>query len=64
MLELVKAYVLNVWELRKARLYGNDPNVQQSQSPTASGEDLSSSECCVFEYVWCMVNGLSATTAP
>jgi hypothetical protein len=29
---------LDVWELRKVRLYGDDPSVQQTQSQIASGE--------------------------
>ena len=31
MLDLVKSYILDVWELRKVRLYGDNPSVQQSQ---------------------------------
>ena len=34
--ELVKGYVLRIWELRKAKLYDN-PNVQQCPSQSASG---------------------------
>ena len=34
--ELVKGYVLRIWELRKAKLYHNH-NVQQSSSQSASG---------------------------
>ena len=30
MLDLVKSYILDVWELRKVRLYGNNPSIQQS----------------------------------
>ena len=38
MLDLVKSYILDVWELRKVRLYGDNPSIQQSQSQIASGE--------------------------
>ena len=36
LLELVKGYVLSIWELRKAKLYEN-PNVQSSPSQSSSG---------------------------
>ena len=36
LLGLVKG--LDVWELRKVRLYGDNPSVQQTQSQIASGE--------------------------
>ena len=36
LLELVKGYVLRIWELRKAKLQDN-PNAQQSPSQSASG---------------------------
>ena len=36
LLELVKGYVLRIWELRKAKLYDN-PNIQQSPSQGTSG---------------------------
>ena len=38
MLDLVKSYIIDVWELRKVRLYGDNPSVQQSQSQIAPGE--------------------------
>ena len=38
MLDLVKSYILDVWELRKVRLYGENPSVQQLQSQIAPGE--------------------------
>ena len=34
-LDLVKSYILDVWELRKVRPYGDNSNVQQSQSQIA-----------------------------
>ena len=37
-LDLVKSYILDVWELRKVRLDGDNPSVQQSQSQIAPGE--------------------------
>ena len=36
-LGLVKGFILDVWELRKVRLYGDNPSVQQTQSQNASG---------------------------
>ena len=38
LLGLVKGFILDVWELRKVRLYGDNPSIQQTQSQTASGE--------------------------
>ena len=38
MIDLVKSYVLDVWELRKVRLYGDNPSVQQSQYRIAPGK--------------------------
>ena len=38
MLDLVKSYIIDVWELRKVRLYGDNPSVQQSHSQIAPGE--------------------------
>ena len=38
LLGLVKGLILDVWELRKVRLYGDNPRVQQTQSQIASGE--------------------------
>jgi hypothetical protein len=38
LLETVKAYIVDVWEIRKARLYGDNPDVQQSQSQCLSGD--------------------------
>ena len=38
MLDLVKSYILDVWELRKVRLYGDNRSVQQSQSQIVPGE--------------------------
>ena len=38
MVGLVKGSILDVWELRKVRLYGDNPSVQQTQSQIASGE--------------------------
>ena len=34
----LKCFILDVWELRKVRLYGDNPSIQQSQSQIASGE--------------------------
>ena len=36
MLDLVKHYIIDVWELQKARLY--DENVPQSQCQNSTGE--------------------------
>ena len=33
-----QSYILDVWELRKIRLYGNNPSIEQSQSEIAPGE--------------------------
>jgi hypothetical protein len=38
LLETVKVYIVDVWEIRKARLYGDNPDVQQSQSQCSSGD--------------------------
>ena len=38
LLGLVKGFILDLWELRKVRLYGNNPRLQQTQSQIASGE--------------------------
>ena len=38
LLGLVKGFVLDVWELRKVRLYSDNPRVQQTQSQIASWE--------------------------
>ena len=38
LLDLDKGFILDVWELRNVRLYGDNPSVQQSQSQIASGE--------------------------
>ena len=38
LLGLVKGFILDVLELRKVRLYGDNPSVQQTQSQIASGE--------------------------
>ena len=38
LLGLVKGFILDVWELRKVRLYGDNPSVQQTQSQIASAE--------------------------
>ena len=38
MLDLVKDYIVDVWELRKARLYDENLSVPQSQCQNASGE--------------------------
>ena len=35
---LTSLRVFNVWELRKVRLYSDNPSIQQSQSQIASGE--------------------------
>ena len=32
------SYILDVWELRKVRLYGGNPSIEQSQSEIAPGE--------------------------
>ena len=37
MLDLVKDYIVDVWELRKARLYGENLSVPQSQCQNSSG---------------------------
>ena len=37
LLGLVKGFILDVWELRKVRLYGDNPSVQQTQSLIVSG---------------------------
>ena len=34
MLDLVKNYIVDVWGLRKARLYGENLSVSESQSQT------------------------------
>ena len=31
------SFILNVWELRKVRLYGDNPSIQQSRSQIAPG---------------------------
>ena len=38
LLRLVKGFISDVWELRKVRLYSDNPSVQQTQSQIASGE--------------------------
>ena len=38
MLDLVKDYIVDVWELRKARLYDENLSVPQSQCQNSSGE--------------------------
>ena len=38
LLRLVKGFISDVWELRKGRLYGDNPSVQQTQSQIVSGE--------------------------
>ena len=38
MLDLVKDYIVEVWELRKARLYNENLSVPQSQCQNSSGE--------------------------
>ena len=38
MLDLVKDYIVDIWELRKARLYDENLSVPQSQCQNASGE--------------------------
>ena len=38
MLDLVKDYIVDVWELRKAKLYDENLSVPQSQCQNASGE--------------------------
>ena len=38
LLSMIKQFVLDVWELRKVRLYGVNPNIQQPHSQSASGE--------------------------
>ena len=38
LLGLVKGFILDVWELRKVRLYGDYPSVQKTQSQIVSGE--------------------------
>ena len=35
---LDKGFIIDVWELRKVRLYSDNPSIQQSQSQIASGE--------------------------
>ena len=34
----VKGFIVEVWEPRKVKLYGNNPSVQQTQSQIVSGE--------------------------
>ena len=38
MLDLVKDYIVDVWELRKARLYDENASISQSQCQNSSGE--------------------------
>ena len=38
MLGFVKGFILDVWELRKVRLYSDNPSVQQTQSRIVCGE--------------------------
>ena len=38
MLDLVKDYIVHIWELRKARLYDENLSVPQSQCQNSSGE--------------------------
>ena len=38
LLGLVKGLILDVWELRRVRLYGDIPSVQKTQFQIASGE--------------------------
>ena len=38
MLDLVKDYIVDIWELRKARLYDENLSVPQSQCQNSSGE--------------------------
>ena len=38
MLDLVKDYIVDIWELRKARLYDKNLSVPQSQCQNSSGE--------------------------
>ena len=40
MLDLVKGYIVDVWELRRAKLYGKNPNVQQPQQSQISPGEL------------------------
>ena len=40
LLRLVKGFISDVWELRKVRLYGDNPSVQQTQSQIASRVSL------------------------
>ena len=45
MLDFVKDYIVNVWELRKARLYDKNLSVPQSQYQSSS-EELGDVEDC------------------
>ena len=38
MLDLVKDYIVDVWELQKARLYDENLSIPQSQCQNSSGE--------------------------
>ena len=38
MLDLVKDYIVDVWELRKARLYDENLSIPYSQCQSSSGE--------------------------
>ena len=40
------SYILDVWELRKIRLYGGNPSIEQSQSEIAPGELQGVAGCC------------------
>ena len=40
------SYILDVWELRKVRLYGGNPSIEQSQSEIAPGELQGVASCC------------------
>ena len=66
LLGLVKGFTLDVWELRKVRLYGDYPSIQQTQSQIASVElqgvaggrgelrCLGGETDTSCSYVWCM----------
>ena len=46
-LTLLRVIILDVWELRKVRLYGDDRSVPQSQSQIAQGVAGGGGELCL-----------------
>ena len=45
LMELVKEYIVDVWEIRKARLYGNNPNANHTQSSSTSHDNTNPIGC-------------------